>query len=233
MFEATRVYGSASATTNLASQCRAAALKAGDFLIRAQMPEPQPAWAQQYDFEMHPAWARKFEPPSISGGESQSALEILMRLYQESGDRKYLEPIPRALDYLRRSRLSDGRLARFYELRSNKPLYFTKEYELTYDDANVPTHYAFKVSDRTDSIARDYARLATNNTVVGKEPAKVTPKLESDVKRIIAAQDAEGRWVEQGRLRHHGSTQNERVIRSETFIRNIETLSRYLAASGR
>ena len=76
MFEASRVYGSASATTNLASQCRAAALKAGDFLIRAQMPEPQPAWAQQYDFDMHPAWARKFEPPAISGGESQSALEI-------------------------------------------------------------------------------------------------------------------------------------------------------------
>src|SRR5687768_3397949 len=84
MFEASRVYGSASATSNLASQCRAAALKAGDFLIRAQMPEPQTAWAQQYDFDMHPAWARKFEPPSISGGESQSALEILMRLYQES-----------------------------------------------------------------------------------------------------------------------------------------------------
>ena len=40
----------------------------GDFLIRAQLPDPQPAWAQQYNFDMHPAWARRFEPASITGG---------------------------------------------------------------------------------------------------------------------------------------------------------------------
>ena len=38
--------------------------RAGDFILAAQMPEPQPAWAQQYDAAMHPAWARKFEPAS-------------------------------------------------------------------------------------------------------------------------------------------------------------------------
>ncbi len=93
---------------------------------------------------MQPAWARKFEPPSVTGGESQGVMRILLRLYAETGDKKYLEPIPRALDYLRRSRLSDGRLARFYELKTNKPLYFTKQYELTYSDADMPTHYGFQ-----------------------------------------------------------------------------------------
>ena len=231
MFEAARVLGADPSTKGLATQCRAAALAAGDFLIRAQMPEPQPAWAQQYDFDMHPSWARKFEPPSISGGESQTALETLLRLFEETGDRKYLEPIPRALDYLRRSRLSDGRLARFYELRSNTPLYFTKDYRLTHDDKDMPTHYAFKVSDRTDAISRGYARLGTNNAPAVKSTPKLTAKFESDVQRIVAAQDANGRWVEEGRLRHHGSQQNERVIRCDTFIRNVEALSRYLAAT--
>ena len=33
---------------------RDAALKAGEFILLAQMPEPQPAWAQQYDYDMHP-----------------------------------------------------------------------------------------------------------------------------------------------------------------------------------
>ena len=33
--------------------------KLGDFLILAQMPEPQPAWAQQYNYEMKPIWARE------------------------------------------------------------------------------------------------------------------------------------------------------------------------------
>ena len=39
--------------------------KLGDFLILAQMPEPQPAWAQQYSYAMHPIWAGgSNRPPS-------------------------------------------------------------------------------------------------------------------------------------------------------------------------
>jgi len=45
--------------------------KLGDFLLLAQMPEPQPAWAQQYNYQMQPIWARRFEPPAIAGHESQ------------------------------------------------------------------------------------------------------------------------------------------------------------------
>ncbi|MCI0349047.1 MAG: pectate lyase, partial [Acidobacteriales bacterium] len=208
-------------------RCRAAAEKAGDFLLLAQMPEPQPAWAQQYDFEMHPAWARKFEPPSVSGGESQGVLRSLLRLYRETGEHKYLEPIPRALEYLRKSRLPDGKLARFYELRTNKPLYFTKDYELTYDDSDPPQHYAFKVGDDTDAIRREYEQLQADSKTAAP---KTAGNLEAQVKRIIAAQDARGRWVESGRLRHHGPNDPEtKVIRSATFVRNVEALSRYLA----
>src|SRR5690606_12204990 len=105
MFQAAKTYNNPA--------WREAAERAGGFILLAQMPEPQPAWAQQYDAQMHPAWARKFEPPSVTGGESQGVLRILLKLYSETGDKKYLEPFPRALDYLRRSRLSDGRLARF------------------------------------------------------------------------------------------------------------------------
>src|SRR4029077_9180464 len=103
---------------------RAAAERGGAFLILAQMPEPQPAWAQQYDRKMHPVWDRKFEPPAITGLESQDALETLLLLHRKTGDRKYLAPIPRALDYLKKSRLPDGRIARFYELKTNRPFYF-------------------------------------------------------------------------------------------------------------
>ncbi len=34
--------------------------------------------------------------------------------------------MPPAIKYLHRSRLPDGRLARFYELKTNKPLYLTR-----------------------------------------------------------------------------------------------------------
>ncbi|MBW8885484.1 MAG: hypothetical protein JF612_12085, partial [Planctomycetia bacterium] len=135
LFEAAEIYRE--------DRFTAAARRGGDFLILAQMPDPQPAWAQQYNVQMQPAWARKFEPPSITGGESQGVIRVLMEIYRQTGDKKYLEPIPRALDYLAKSEISPGRLARFYELRTNRPLYFTKQYELVYTSDDLPTHYAF------------------------------------------------------------------------------------------
>lgn len=212
-----------------------AARRAGDFLLLAQMPEPQPAWAQQYDFQMHPTWARPFEPPAISGGESQGAIGVLMRLYEETADRKYLEPVPRALQYLQRSALSDGRLARFYELQTNRPLYFTRQYELTYNDSDLPTHYAFKVANRTSRLQREYDELSrlTADQLAARRRARYTlsrsrPSVAA-VRAAIEQLDDRGAWVEDGRLVHFGPDENtRRIISSRTFIRNLDILSRFL-----
>jgi hypothetical protein len=215
-----------------------AALKGGDFLLLAQMPDPQPIWAQQYDADMHPAWARKFEPPSVTGGESQGALRMLLRLYRETGDKKYLEPVPRALDYLRKVPLPDGRLARFYELQTSKPLFFTKDYKLTYSDADLPTHYGFKISsDGLNRLAKDYETLKKQGPPKSKRPAEkptVTEGLKNDVKKIIAALDDRGRWVEEGKLRAQGPDDTtQRIISCQTFIKNVNTLSTYLRGQKR
>ncbi len=237
VFEASRIYGQraqAAEWANLAARCRAAAEKAGDFLLLAQMPEPQPAWAQQYDFEMHPAWARKFEPPAVTGGESQGVLRTLLELYRETGQTKYMEPIPRALAYLRRSRLPNGGLARFYELQTNKPLYFTSDYQLTYDGRDAPTHYAFEVPDATQAIERELDRLMDTRSDPAalqgrKKPARVNPPGIAEVEAVLEAQDDRGRWIEGGGLRYHRPKDPAiRVIRSQTFSRNVEILSRYL-----
>ena len=113
-------------------------------------------------------------------------------------------------------------------MRTNKPLYFTKDYELTYDDSDSPQHYAFKVDDDTDAIRREYEQLKANPKAAA---AKASRNLEAQVKKIIAAQDAQGRWVESGRLRHQGGNDPEaKVIRTATFVRNVEMLSRYIEA---
>jgi hypothetical protein len=221
----------------LAARCRAAAAKAGDFMLLAQMPEPQPGWAQQYDLNMQPAWARKFEPPAITGGESQGVMLTLLKIYRATGDKKYLEPLPRALAYYRRSVLSDGRLARFYELKTNKPLHFTKKYELTYDDSDVPTHYGFKVGSRLDAIAKEYERLRQLGPADLKHPAqasapKATDALRNQVSAVLAALDERGAWVTPGKMRSQGAdAATEKVIESQTFIRNLGVLSDYLAAT--
>lgn len=216
-----------------------AALKAGDFILLAQLPEPQPAWAQQYDADMHPAWARKFEPPAVTGGESQGVLRMLLRLYRETGEKKFLEPVPRALAYFRKSLLPDGRLARFYELNTNRPLYFTRQYELTYRDDDLPTHYGFKVPSRLDQIAKEYEQLknlsaAELRTLHEKKPArkpgKASDALIAQVTSVLAALDDQGRWIENGKLRYHGPDDNTtRLIDCQTFIRNAGVLSSYLA----
>ena len=53
----------------------ASAEQGGEFILLAQMPEPQPGWAQQYDREMHPAWARAFEPPSVGSNDPHRPYE--------------------------------------------------------------------------------------------------------------------------------------------------------------
>jgi len=227
MFEAGRTYGN--------PKYVAAARKAGDFILLAQMPEPQPGWAQQYDAQMHPAWARKFEPPAICGGEPQGVMRSLLQIYRQTGDKKYIEPLPRAIAYYRKSQLADGRLARYYELKTNKPLYFTKKYELSYSDDDMPTHYAFKVGNSLDSIQREYKRLlALGPKVVSpqtpKSPARPSKRLIAQTKAVISALDDRGRWLDDQRMKYHGDDDpTVRVIDCGTFVNNMRVLSSYLA----
>lgn len=209
-----------------------AAEKGGEFLLLAQMPDPQPAWAQQYNFQMQPAWARRFELPAIAGGESQDVLRVLMTLYQHTGREDFLAPIPRAVGYLKSSVLPDGRLARFYELKTNRPLYFTRDYRLTHDDQDLPTHYAFKVENCLPEIEVQYQRLRERQQPqsLRETPGPHLPPRPSlsAVERVIKTLDDRGRWVEKGRMETAGQSVGQ-VIRSQTFIANVDILSAYLA----
>ncbi len=214
---------------------RDAAVKAGEFLLLAQLPAPQPAWGQQYNIDMHPVWARKFEPPAVSGGESQQVIQTLLDLYVQTEDKRFLSAAAPAIKYLQRSLLPDGQLARFYELQTNKPLYFTRDYQLTYDDSDLPTHYGFKVASRLDGLAQQAMQLAAFSPQELKDRrdnrfrvARQRPGDQS-VAAVIAALDERGAWVEDGRLRYHGGGDDtRRIIDSGTFIRNLTILSSYL-----
>ena len=204
----------------------------GDFLLLAQMPDPQPGWAQQYNYDMQPIWARKFEPPGVSGDESQEAIETLMRISAVTADGKYLESIPRALAYLRRSRLTDGRLARYYELRTNRPLYMVRQgkvYSLTYDDSRLPRHYGWKTESRLEELTRMYNDRKSGRTTSVETSTVPT---DADVRQIISELDDRGRWIStfNGGL-HVGQLKlpiGTEYLASAVFSRNLETLGTYL-----
>ena len=213
--------------------------KLGDFLIAAQMPDPQPGWCQQYSFEMVPIWARKFEPAAITGYESQDAMRALIRIARYTGEKKYLEPLPKALAYFNKSLLPDGKVARFYELKTNKPLYMNAKYELTYDDSAAPMHYGWKQSTHFKEIEKEHdaakAALAAGKPAPAETKPRSAKDLEADVRRILKELDADGRWV----TTHAGErlvgqpkfAEGFKYISSAVFSKNVETLSTYLAAT--
>ena len=210
----------------------AAAKKAGDFLLLAQMPDPQPGWCQQYDIDMKPCWGRKFEPPAITGAESQNVMETLLVLYGRTNDKRYLDAVARALPYYKKSLLPDGRLARFYELKTNRPLYFNRNYELTYAGDDLPTHYGFLWESRLQAIEAEYRRLATTP---GAPPAAKAPpdlaELAARAIQVVEALDGRGAWVERGTLRFHKIEPPSGIIRCQTFADHVKLLSQFLIAS--
>ncbi len=202
----------------------------GGFLLRARLPEPQPAWAQQYTSEMRPAWARKFEPPAIATRESEDVLEALIAIAAATGDERFRAPVARSLEYLRGRVLPDGRLPRYIEIGTDRPLYMERRgdvYTLTHDDSRLPGHYAWKVNPNLDDIAE---RLAG-------EAGRPKPPSDREVERILAALDAQGRWVSvvEGRGPLVGQPKfqpGDRYLSSAVFIDRVTTLCEWLAEGG-
>jgi hypothetical protein len=135
--------------------------------------------------------------------------------------------------------LPDGKLARFYELKTNKPLYFTKKYDLTYQANDLPTHYGFIVGSKLETIRKNFERLRKQGPdQLGKpkpenfRSERLTSSLQQQAAKIVAAQDRRGAWVDQQPLRYQGSNDStKQTINCSTFISNIDLLSRYLAAT--
>jgi PelA/Pel-15E family pectate lyase len=220
LLEAHRVYGEA--------RVKASIEKLGEFLILAQMPDPQPGWCQQYTYEMKPAWARKFEPPALTAWEGQDVMRTLIRIHRFTGDKKYLEPVSKALPYYRRLVLPDGRVARYYELKTDKPLYMDDQYRLTYDDSAAPSHYGWKQAARFDAIEKELQESSK------PAPRPAAPS-EAEVRKVLAALDNQGRWVStyagEPLVGQPRFAQGFLYLNSAVFSRNVEILSDFLAAT--
>jgi PelA/Pel-15E family pectate lyase len=218
MLEAWRAYGE--------RKYLEAAKRGGDFIILSQGKPPQAGWAQQYNMALEPAWARKFEPPSWCSAVAARNIRTLVALYLETGDERYLRPIPAAIEWLNASAIGDGKWARFYEIGTNRPLYFTRDYKLTYSDADCPTHYSFQGSygipeaiayyERVREMGRDRYLEETERKGSQAERLRRARQLEERVVKALAWQDPQGRWATEDR------------VRMRDFVQNIELLASYL-----
>lgn len=206
------------------------ARRLGDFLLLAQLPAPQPGWAQQYNEAMQPAWARKFEPPALSARESYGAIEALFKLWVATGDEKYRESIPTALTWLEKVRLPDGQWSRFYELGTDRPLYCHADtYKITYDDSDLPTHYGFKIES---SLMSKIERMR-----------KDLERPREEIQKSNAAPDSEERWAKAARglvekvnkalrsVADDGVWHSSGKIEASLFVKNLNAMALYYEAA--
>lgn len=146
------------------------------------------AWCAQHDEKtLEPAWARAYEPPSLSGGETVGIVRFLMSIEKPAPE--VVAAIEAAVRWLRsvsmsgvrvdRIRRPDGRTerilvkdpdapplwARFYELRTNRPLYLDRDSVYRYDFSEIGyerrSGYEYHGTWAASLLNEDYPRWRT------------------------------------------------------------------------
>jgi len=208
------------------------ARRGGDFMILSQCKPPQAGWAQQYDQELKPSWARSFEPAGICSAATGRNIRTLVGLYLYTKDNKYLKPILPAIDWLKRSQIKPNLWGRLYEVGSNKPIYGDRRdgNKVHYDYNEISeferTHYSWQSSYGIPGIIVYYERIKQlgPETYIAQRDKSLTIKecqarahsLADRIKTVIASQDPNGRW----------KRGNEIYIAD--FVSNLNNLCAYL-----
>jgi hypothetical protein len=198
----------------------------GDFIILSQIQSPQAGWAEQYSLDLKPAQGRVFEPPGVSSIATARNIETLVDLYLYTKNEKYLDPIPKAIDWLGKSKIGPNLWARLYEIGSNRPVY---------GDTDGKIHY--NLDEISEDRQRDYCwqhEFGINDTIqyyrevkqAGRErylaEKSMTPSIEPGrkINWIVSTMDKNGRWV------------RNNIIDIEDFVINLNILCRYLELNG-
>lgn len=137
-------------------------------------------WAAQYDENtLQPAAARKFEPISLTAGESVGIVRFLM--LDENPSQEKIEAIEAAIDWYRKNKIEGVRWqrikgentvikdknampiwARFYEIETMKPIFIGRDavikYEVNEIEAERRNGYAWYVSAPNELLEKDYPK---------------------------------------------------------------------------
>ncbi len=101
-----------------------------DIFVKTQQPLPQPAWGlQHFPDTLKPAGARTIEPQAFATHATGTNIRSMLGFYRLTGERKYIERLAEALDWLDQvktpqSLLAPGRTHPTFILEgSNTPVY--------------------------------------------------------------------------------------------------------------
>ncbi|MGB7327342.1 MAG: pectate lyase, partial [Rubripirellula sp.] len=163
-----------------------------DCLLKTQIRQAGKltAWCAQHDANtLAPAWARAYEPPSLSGSESVGIVRFLLKIEEPSNE--VAASIDGAVQWLRKVQISgwrsdevtnaDGRRerlliadpiapplwARFYELKTDRPLYLDRDSVFRYDYSAISyerrSGYTYHGTWAESVLEKDYPRWREKN----------------------------------------------------------------------
>jgi hypothetical protein len=149
-----------------------------DIFVKTQQPMPQPAWGlQHFPDTLKPAPARTIEPQAFATHATGTNIKSMMGFYRLTGDRKYLERLPEALDWLDQVKtpqnlLAPGRTHPTFILEgSNTPIYIHRKgsnianghYYADDNPNNLIVHYGSFRSIDTAALRREYQTLSATS----------------------------------------------------------------------
>lgn len=163
------------------AKAEAAVAKAIPLILKLQVviDGKKTVWAPQYDeTTLKPAWARKFEPPALTAGESVGVVRFLMG---EKPTSEIKEAIESAIDWYRKNQINGIRWerkngdnvvvkvkdappiwSRFYEIGTMKPIFIGRDSVIRYDVSEIEAErrngYAWYVSEPNQLLNRDYPK---------------------------------------------------------------------------
>ncbi len=223
-----------------------AAQRGMNFYIISQLAPPQAGWAEQYNHDMEPAQARSYEPASVMARQAVWSINDLLTFYRITGDRRYLAPIPNAIQWLEDSRTGfetgGNTHARYYKIRSNIPFYVEKTGTSIDNGKYVITTREGYTTWRIDidSIRKRYQEVSALNPEQAKasfwgrdDNLEALPRTDTDtVKSVISLIDYRGAWITMIHIPNYEDPSKDgydiRGINIGVFIKNMRILAGYV-----
>ncbi len=192
-----------------------AARRGMDFIILSQGPEGQEAWADQHGMDLKPATGRTHEHAGYMVRYTRANINALQQYFLVTGDKRYLKPIPGAIEWLKKSmveKTDDGlyTLYRRYEYGTNLPVFHHRSDKVTsegygiWDVDHTPDSSSRTITVDIERIEREYDRLNAMSSEEARAEYKASKQQSStpdkvdpeEVRRLINALDNRGAWVE-------------------------------------
>ncbi|MCE5248905.1 pectate lyase [bacterium] len=219
-----------------------AARRGMDFYIVSQYARPQAGWSSQHSHDMKPTYARTYEPEGVWSTSTLNNINALETFYKITGDRRYLNPIPAAVEWLESAILNTDPSknythARVYELGTNKPLYTHRSgtgienghYYQDHEFGNFICHYGQIATIDVKAIQKEYDRvcgLTPENARAEFEQSgknnRTAPDADSAaIETLIKSLDKRGAWITDMRISNYSDPCADG--RAGTIVRGIET----------